>query len=78
VDWNILLSLICPLMMLFCMKGMLFSGHNHGDANCKTEQSQISPQHLQLLQTKVEELTEQNQYLLKEIKSMKESQSDQE
>jgi len=54
------------------MKGM-FSGHKHGDAKGKMEQSQVSPQDLQSLQTKMEELVEQNQYLLKEIKSMKES-----
>lgn len=71
MDWNILLSLVCPLMMLFCMKGM-FSRHNHGDTKDRTEQSQISPQDLQLLQTRMAELTEQNAYLLKEIQSMKE------
>lgn len=72
MDWSILLSLICPLMMLFCMKGM-FGGHNHGDAKGRTEQSQVSPEEFQSLQTKIAELAEQNAYLLKELQAMKES-----
>lgn len=71
MDWNILLSLLCPLMMLFCMKGM-FNGHKHGETN-RTEQSQVSAEEFQLLQTKMNELTEQNAHLLQEIQSLKQS-----
>jgi len=71
MDWSILLTLLCPLMMLFCMKGM-FSGHKHGDGN-RTEQSQVSPEEFQVLQTKMNELTEQNAHLLKEMQSLKQS-----
>ncbi|MDT8900136.1 hypothetical protein [Anaeroselena agilis] len=72
MDWSILLSLICPIMMLLCMKGM-FSGHNHGDAKGRTEQPQISPEEVQAMQTKMAELSEQNAHLLKELQSMKET-----
>lgn len=65
---QIILLLACPLMMLFCMRGM-FSGnkcehmkHNHQGAS-STE--------IQKLQDKMTELVEQNQSLKQEIQSMK-------
>ncbi|MBS2762936.1 MULTISPECIES: DUF2933 domain-containing protein [Bacillus] len=65
---QILLFLACPLMMLFCMKGM-FSGHK--DKNTKTDQQLTSPKELQTLQKKMAELIEQNHKLTKEKESLK-------
>lgn len=72
MDWSILLTLLCPLMMIFCMKGM-FSGHHCGDAKDKMEQAQVSAEEFQVLQNKMNELTEQNAHLLQEIQSLKQS-----
>lgn len=72
MDWSLLLALICPLMMIFCMKGM--SGHNHGDKT-SCEQPRVSEQELQSMNAKMAEIMEQNSYLLKELQSLKESMS---
>ncbi|GED32057.1 DUF2933 domain-containing protein [Brevibacillus centrosporus] len=69
---QIITLLACPLMMLFCMKGM-FSGNK--DRHDKTVHQQASPTELQQLQIKMGELMEQNHHLLKEIQSIKEKDS---
>ena len=73
MDWNVLLSLICPIMMIFCLKGM-FGKHSHC-AKDTSEQPQVSSQDLQSMNAKITELIEQNAYLLKEVQSMKETRS---
>ncbi|WP_419879554.1 DUF2933 domain-containing protein [Brevibacillus centrosporus] len=69
---QIIILLACPLMMLFCMKGM-FSGKK--ERHDKTVHQQASPTELQQLQMKMGELMEQNHNLLKEIQSIKEKES---
>ncbi|MFT8321138.1 MAG: DUF2933 domain-containing protein [Bacillus sp. (in: firmicutes)] len=64
-----LLLLACPLMMLFCMKGMFSKNKNKGT---ESDHQQLSAAELQNLQIKMGELIEQNQILSKEIQSMKE------
>lgn len=64
MDWLLLsLLLLCPLMMLFCMKGM-FTGHKDSKI---TKQMNDSQQEIQQLQIKMAELMEQNQKLMREI-----------
>ncbi|MDA1475173.1 DUF2933 domain-containing protein [Bacillus changyiensis] len=66
MEWlQVLLFLACPLMMLFCMKGMF-----NRDKSEKMEQT--SHTELQSLQIKIAELIEQNHKLEKEMKSLKE------
>ena len=72
MDWNILLALICPIMMIFCMKGM-FGGHKHHQEKSETGQPLMSQQDMQSLHSKMVELVEQNSYLVKEIQSLKET-----
>lgn len=72
MDWSILLSLICPIMMLFCMKGM-FSGHNHQRGKCVDEQSVLPQEDIKSLHAKMVELAEQNSFLVKEVQSLKET-----
>lgn len=72
MDWSILLSLLCPIMMLFCMKGML-GGHNHHDVKNGMGQPQVSPEEMQSLHSKMAELVEQNSYLVKEVQTLKET-----
>jgi hypothetical protein len=70
---QILLLLACPLMMLFCMKGM-FSGNK--DKNTKADHQQPSQADVQALQIKVADLIEQNHALTKEMQSLKEKQNE--
>jgi uncharacterized protein YlxW (UPF0749 family) len=74
MDWSLLLLLACPLMMLFCMKGM-FSGNKDkkSENNNITEQAQ-QPAEIQSIQIKMAELMEQNHELMNEIKEMKKTQ----
>jgi hypothetical protein len=73
MEWLSLLALLaCPLMMIFCMKG-LFSGNK--DKKESSTQSNVSQQEMQQLQIKMAELMEQNHKLMKEIESQKESRS---
>jgi len=71
LDWSILLTLLCPLIMLFCMKGM-FSGHKHQE-KCETGQPLMAQEDMQSLHSKMAELVEQNSYLVKEVQSLKET-----
>jgi hypothetical protein len=76
MEWlSILAFLACPLMMLFCMKGM-FSGNK--DKEVKNVQPQVSPQDLQTMQIRMAEMMEQNHKLMKEIETIKTSTSTQE
>ncbi|UYG98066.1 DUF2933 domain-containing protein [Cytobacillus firmus] len=64
MSWELLLLLACPLMMLFCMKGM-FSGNKESKVN-QTQQYE-----LQSLQIKMADLMEQNHKLTQEIENLK-------
>ncbi|MDK8642999.1 MULTISPECIES: DUF2933 domain-containing protein [Bacillati] len=66
---QILILLLCPLMMLFCMKGM-FSGNKDKIKN--SDHQQVSQTELQSLHIKMADLIEQNHNLTKEIHSLKE------
>ncbi|WP_336788284.1 DUF2933 domain-containing protein [Paenibacillus sp. MMO-177] len=71
MQWlSILAVFACPLMMLFCMKGM-FSGHKHSSA--KKDCHNSSNQNVQSLQLKMAELMEQNHKLTKEIENLKQA-----
>jgi len=72
MNWSYLLLLACPLMMLFCMKGM-FSGNK--DKKGDAPQSGVSSQELRDLQIKMADLMEQNQKLTREVQAMKGSHS---
>jgi uncharacterized protein (DUF3084 family) len=74
MNWELLILLACPLMMLFCMKGMM-GGNKEKDAKAKADQPQVSPSEMQSLQIKMAEMMEQNHKLMQEMQSMKESQS---
>jgi uncharacterized protein (DUF3084 family) len=79
MDWALLLLLACPIMMLFCMKGMS-GGNKDKDAKGKKTkgkemQPQVSQQEMQSLQIKMADMMEQNRELVKEVKALKESQS---
>lgn len=58
--------LLCPLMMLFCMKGM-FRGHKHSHSG----QQPSSATELQELKLLVNNLTEKNRLLTEEVQFMK-------
>lgn len=68
MDWSLLVLLACPLMMLFCMKGM-FTGNKYSK-NSST-QSNVSQHELQQMQIKMGELMEQNNKLMKELETRK-------
>lgn len=70
MEW--LLYLACPLMMLFCMKGM-FTGNKDKKGNAP--QSNVSQQEMQQLQIQMGEMMEQNHKLMKELESRKPSPS---
>jgi len=66
VGWETLLLLACPLMMLFCMKGM-FSGNKEKE----TKGNQTQQSDLQSLQIKMADLIEQNHKLTQEVENLK-------
>jgi translation elongation factor P/translation initiation factor 5A len=68
MDWSLLLLLACPLMMLFCMKGM-FTGNK--DSKTSSTQSNASQHEIQQMQIQMADLMEQNQKLMKEMQSVK-------
>ena len=76
MSWELLILLACPLMMLFCMKGM-FSGNKNKDSKEKSNsQLQISQQEeLQSIQLKMADIMEQNHQLMEEVKTLKASNS---
>ncbi|MCM3409866.1 DUF2933 domain-containing protein [Metabacillus litoralis] len=65
MEW--LLYLLCPLMMLFCMKG-IFTG---GKKDCHSKQENIKNEQMKSLQLQVHNLQEQNMKLINEIKLSK-------
>ena len=69
MSWELLLLLACPLMMVFCMKGM-FSGNKES----KGDQTQQSD--LQSLQLKMADLMEQNNKLSQEMENLKNPKSE--
>ena len=69
MSWELLLLLACPLMMVFCMKGM-FSGNKES----KGDQTQQSD--LQSLQLKMADLMEQNHKLSQEMENLKNPKSE--
>lgn len=69
---QVLAYLACPLMMIFCMKGM-FSGGK--DSKTNNAQFNITQQELQNLQLKMADLIEENQKLAREVQAMKGSSS---
>jgi hypothetical protein len=74
MDWTLLLLLACPIMMLFCMKGM-FGGNKDKDVKTDAVQNGVSQQEMQQLQIKMAEMMEQNQKLMNELESMKDKPS---
>lgn len=76
MSWELLILLACPLMMLFCMKGM-FSGNKNKDSKEKSNsQLQTSQQEeLQSVQLKMADIMEKNHQLMEEVKSLKASES---
>jgi hypothetical protein len=71
---SILPLIACPLMMLFCMRG-LFSGNKNANGKGQTNsQAGVSAQDFQSLQIKMAEMIEQNHHLTKELRSLKQSQ----
>jgi hypothetical protein len=67
MEWlSILAFLACPLMMLFCMKGM-FGSKSKSKESLKAT-SEVDMKNLQINMTK---LMEQNQKLMKEVESLK-------
>jgi hypothetical protein len=73
MNWLQLLAfLACPLMMLFCMKGM-FGGHK--DKKAGSVQTHVSQEEFQQLQIKMADLMEQNHKQTKEIEGLKTKQS---
>lgn len=83
MEWLTLsILLACPLIMLFCMRGMHGGKkghtHHHGKGDEKqtvTEEGKVSQQQWETLQTQMAALTEENRHLKQEVESMKASQS---
>lgn len=69
MSWEFLLLLACPLMMLFCMKG-IFSG-NKGSSKGNPVQGETQQPDLQSLQIKMADLMEQNHKLTQEVEKLK-------
>lgn len=65
MEW--LLYLLCPFMMLFCLKGM-FTG---GKKDCHSKQVNTPNEDMKSLQIQMQELQQQNRKLMDEMKSFK-------
>ncbi|GED34521.1 DUF2933 domain-containing protein [Brevibacillus centrosporus] len=66
---QIVALLACPLMMLFCMRGMFAKRSCHSS---KTHGKQgFDPEDIQQLKQKIEKLSDENRILMNEIKSIK-------
>jgi hypothetical protein len=71
MEWlTLLLFALCPLMMLFCMRGM-FTGNKKESNKPHNITSSSEPSEMQSLQLKMAELMEQNHQLMKEVESIK-------
>lgn len=76
MTWQTVLTLLCPLMMLFCMRGMFGGKKDHEQSSMpQTDKSHVSSEEVQALQIKMAELMEQNHNLTKELQAIKESKS---
>jgi len=74
MQWvQILAFLACPLMMLFCMKGMFSGKGRHNHTNGGHSQGSSTSEEVKSLQIKVAELMEQNHHLSKEIQPVKQT-----
>ncbi|MDC3412250.1 DUF2933 domain-containing protein [Aquibacillus sp. 3ASR75-11] len=73
MSWVLLLLLACPLMMLFCMKGMSSGNKEEKTANQNAVQqgNQGNASEVEALQIKMAVIMEQNHELMNEIKSIK-------
>jgi hypothetical protein len=80
MDWSLLLLLACPLMMLFCMKGMFTGNKDKKSENNAIQQGNQAevPNEIQSIQLKMAELMEQNHELMNEIKEIKKAQGNNE
>jgi FtsZ-binding cell division protein ZapB len=74
MSWELLLLLACPLMMLFCMKGMFTGNKDKKSASNNVAQQGVQQSDIQSIQVKMEELMEQNHELMTEINEMKKAQ----
>ncbi|WP_229683016.1 DUF2933 domain-containing protein [Virgibacillus oceani] len=77
MNWELLILLACPLMMLFCMKGM-FGGNKNKDLKEDSNNNQLQSSQqdeLQSVQLKMVDLMEQNHQLMEEVKALKASES---
>ncbi|MDC3418130.1 DUF2933 domain-containing protein [Aquibacillus salsiterrae] len=72
MSWTLLLLLACPLMMLFCMKGM-FTGNKDKDSKSSNVVKGPQQDELQSVQLKMAELMEQNHKLMEEVNALKSS-----
>lgn len=55
MDWTWLLLLICPLMMIFMMKGMMHGSHGKPDQQTQKDLTELKNQN-QRLQQELEEM----------------------
>lgn len=65
---QIVALLACPIMMLFCMKGMFTKNGCHKESHGKQE---FVSNDIQLLKIRLDELSDQNRNLMNEIQSIK-------
>lgn len=74
MQWlNVLLLLLCPLMMILCMRGIQ-GGHKHKKGGCCGQKhNRHSADTLSSLESKVEELTKENNRILKELQDLKQA-----
>lgn len=68
MNWSWLITLICPLMMLFMMFG-LGGKHGHGHGHGHGSRKQASPDY-QELQKELNELKMQNEQMRRDIQSL--------
>ncbi|UOR12062.1 DUF2933 domain-containing protein [Halobacillus amylolyticus] len=82
MSWELLILLACPLMMLFCMRGMFSGNKDKGGKGKETKsagiQPEVSQQDVQSLQIQMAELIAENQKLMQDMNDMKEIQSSKE
>ncbi|WP_199622537.1 DUF2933 domain-containing protein [Paenibacillus alkalitolerans] len=73
MQWlQVLALLACPLMMLFCMKGMFGGSKESKTASAQSHGTDIV---IQQLQIHLADLMEQNHKLMKEIETLKSTSS---
>ncbi|MEC1742795.1 DUF2933 domain-containing protein [Schinkia azotoformans] len=72
MEW--LLLLLCPLMMIFCMRGHGGKGHNHSHESHSVDAHKMHSMDqykMNELMGKVDLLTEQNHQLKEELQALK-------